>query len=176
MTFKNMRFYANTRVSKSSRNSIQEKPILTRVIKELQEGDTLIVTKLDRLARNTVEGIQIVENLFNKGIAVHALNIGLLENTSMGKFFLATLLAIAEMERNTILERTHAGKEIARQKPDYREGRPKKYTSKQMEHAIELLETNSLKQVEALTGISKSTFARAKKIKVSYSQSCQYKS
>jgi DNA invertase Pin-like site-specific DNA recombinase len=135
--------------------------VLKEVMAVLQESDTLIVSKLDRLARNTVEGIQIVEDLFRKGVAVHVLNIGLLENTSMGKFLLTTLLAIAEMERNTILERTHAGKEIARQKPDYREGRPKKYAPKQMEHALKLLEANSYKQVEALTGISKSTLIRA---------------
>ena len=55
------------------------------------------------------------------------------------------------------------GKAIAKQNPDFREGRPKKYSRKQIEHALELLDNNSYKQVEDLTGISKSTLIRAKK-------------
>ncbi|WP_322016325.1 recombinase family protein [Clostridium butyricum] len=137
-----------------------ERPIFQNVIHELETGDTLVVTKLDRLARNTVEGIEIVQQLFEKGVAVHVLNVGLLENTSMGKFFLTTLLAVAEMERNTILERIQAGKEIARTKEGYREGRPQKYKPEQLEYAMELLKTNSYTQVEKMTQISKSTLTR----------------
>lgn len=140
-----------------------ERPIFNKVIDDLKQGDTLVVTKLDRLARNTVEGIQIVQKLFNKGVAVHVLNVGLLENTSMGKFFLTTLLAVAEMERNTIIERTQTGKAIAKQSPDFIEGRPKLYGNKQIEHALSLLDTMSYKQVEEVTGISKSTLIRAKR-------------
>jgi DNA invertase Pin-like site-specific DNA recombinase len=138
-----------------------ERPIFNKIIEELKQGDTLVVTKLDRMARNTVEGIQIVQKLFNKGVAVHVLNVGLLENTSMGKFFLTTLLAIAEMERNTIIERTQTGKAIAKQRPDFVEGRPKLYGGKQIDHALGLLDNMSYKQVEELTGISKSTLIRA---------------
>ena len=142
-----------------------DRPVFKQAMAALNEGDTLVVTKLDRLARNTVEGIQIVEELFKRGVAVHVLNIGLLENTPMGKFFLTTLLAVAEMERCTILERTQAGKEIAKQKPNYREGRPKLYSNKQIEHALELLCEHSFSQVAAMTGISKATLVRAKKDK-----------
>ena len=139
------------------------RPVLNKLLEGLKEGDILVVTKLDRLARNTVEGIQIIENLFAKGVAVHVLNVGLLENTTMGKFFLTTLLAVAEMERNIIIERTQAGKEVAKQDPNFKEGRPKIYGAKQIEHALKLLETNTYKQVEQLTGISKSTLIRAKR-------------
>lgn len=143
--------------------SVIERPVLNKVLNELQSGDMLVVTKLDRLARNTVEGIEIVQDLFKKEVAVHVLNIGLLENTSMGKFFLTTLLAVAEMERNTIIERTQSGREIARTKSGYREGRPKKYEKEQLNHAIELLDTHSYSQVEKLTGISISTLTREKR-------------
>ncbi|MCX0353373.1 recombinase family protein [Clostridium perfringens] len=143
--------------------SVIERPVLNEVLNELQSGDMLVVTKLDRLARNTVEGIEIVQELFKKEVAVHVLNIGLLENTSMGKFFLTTLLAVAEMERNTIIERTQSGREIARTKSGYREGRPKKYEKEQLNHAMELLDTHSYSQVEKLTGISISTLTREKR-------------
>ncbi|MCP1322055.1 recombinase family protein, partial [Bacillus sp. S0628] len=71
--------------------------------------------------------------------------------------------AFAEFERDMIVERTQEGKSIAKLRPDFRDGRPNKYTKKQIKHALELLETNSYKQVEQLTGISKSTLIRAKK-------------
>lgn len=140
-----------------------DRPEFNQLLEKLKDGDTLVVTKLDRLARNTKEGIEIIERLFNMNVKVHVLNVGLLENTTMGKFFLQTLLAVAEMERNMIIERTQEGKAMAKLKPDFREGRPKKYSKKQIEHALKLLETHSYKQVEGLTGISKSTLIRAKR-------------
>lgn len=62
-----------------------------------------------------------------------------------------------------IIERTQSGREIARRNPNYREGRPKKYSPEKMQHALELLETHSYAQVERLTGISKSTLIRERK-------------
>lgn len=137
-----------------------QRPIFNEVVKNLNEGDTLVVCKLDRLARNTTEGIELVQGLFNKGVAVHVLNVGLLENTTMGKFFLTTLLAVAEMERNTIIERTQNGKTIAKTKEGFKEGRPKSYTSKQLDNAVEMLKKDSYTEVCAITGISKSTLIR----------------
>lgn len=137
-----------------------ERPVFKKVIDMMQKGDMLVVTKLDRLARNTVEGIDIVQGLFSRGISVHVLNVGLLENTSMGKFFLTTLFAVAEMERNMIIERTQAGREIARTKDGYKEGRPKKFTQEQLDHAMDLLKNNSYTQVESMTRISKATLVR----------------
>ena len=145
-----------------------DRPIFNEVLRDLKEGDTLVVTKLDRLARNTVEGIQIVEDLFKRNVAVHVLNVGLLENTSMGKFFLTTLLAVAEMERNTILERMNSGKEVAKARAEaegkkFKEGRPKAHSKENIDRALKLLETMSYREVVELTKISKSTLIRAKR-------------
>lgn len=139
-----------------------DRPQFNELLLQLQEGDTLVVTKLDRLARNTKEGIEIIEGLFTKGVRVHVLNVGLLENTTMGKFFLQTLLAVAEMERNLIVERTQEGKAIAKQRYDFREGRPRKHSKKQVEHALKLLENHTYKEVEQMTGITKRTLIRRK--------------
>lgn len=145
------------------------RPIFDKIINKLKENDTLVVCKLDRLARNTVEGIEIVQKLFDKDISVHVLNVGLLENTTMGKFFLTTLLAVAEMERNTIIERTQNGKAIAKTKEGFKEGRPKTYTDKQLDHALRLLSINggdkSYNEVVEITGISKSTLIRENNIR-----------
>lgn len=62
------------------------RPKLQKLLDSLQPGDTLMVTKLDRLARNVSEGIDLIRALFQKNVKVHVLNIGLLENTSMGNF------------------------------------------------------------------------------------------
>ena len=103
-----------------------DRPIFNELLNKLQADDILVVSKLDRFARNTVEGIKVVEQLFKKKVAIHILNIGLLEDTPMGRFFLTTMLAVAELERNMIVERTQTGKELAKLRHDYKEGRPKK--------------------------------------------------
>ncbi|KQC91064.1 recombinase family protein (plasmid) [Clostridium perfringens] len=160
--------YNNVEIYKEQyTGTTMDRPVLNEVLDKLNKGDTLVVSKLDRLARTTKEGITIIEMLFNKGVAVHVLNVGLLENTIMGRFFLTTLLAVAEMERNMIIERTRSGKEIARTKEGYKEGRPKKYSKRQIDNALSMLTVNggiySYKEVEELVGISKSTLIRAQK-------------
>ena len=138
-----------------------DRPKLNELLDQLKEGDTLVVTKLDRLARNTVEGIQIVEGLFDKGVSVHVLNVGLLEKTAMGKFFLTTLLAVAEMERTTILERTSAGKDIAKLNPDFKEGRPKTITDEQEQQVVELhKEGQTQRAIVDTVGVSKGSVSR----------------
>ena len=88
----------------------------------------------------------------------------------MGNFFITTLLAVAELERSMIIERTQAGKEVARTKAGFREGRPP-LPEKKLLYALELLKThsykevvdiNSYKEVVDITGISKATLCRAK--------------
>ena len=140
-----------------------ERPVFTKLIRKLQPNDILIVSKLDRFARNTVEWIRVVEKLFKKKVAIHILNIWLLEDTPMWRFFLTTMLAVAELERNMIVERTQTWKEIAKQNPDYKEWRPKKFTKKQLKNAVILLSSHTYKEVVEITWISKSTIIRARK-------------
>lgn len=135
------------------------RPKLQALIDSLQSGDTLMVTKLDRLARNVTEGIELIRTLFKRDVKVHVLNIGLLENTCMGNFFITTLLAVAELERSMILERTQAGKEVARTKAGFREGRPP-IRKEKIQLAIALLAEYPYSQVESMTGISRATLVR----------------
>lgn len=140
-----------------------DRPEFQKCLASLKSGDTLVITKLDRLARNTKEGIEIIDDLFNRNVKVHVLNVGLLENTTMGRFFLQTMLAVAEMERNMILERMQEGKAFAKLDPNFREGRPKKFGREHIKHALELMNTYSSKKVAEMTGISRRTLFRAKK-------------
>ena len=151
-------------VTEAFTGKTMKRPEFATLLRKLKEGDTLVVTKLDRFARTTIDGVQTVRELFDRGVKVHILNIGLIENTLTGNLILTVFLAFAEYERGMIAERTQTGKMIARQNPDYREGRPKKYTPTQLKHALQLLAGgNSYKQVEAMTGISKSTLVREKR-------------
>ena len=81
----------------------------------------------------------------------------------MGRFFLTTMLAVAELERNMIIERTQHGKELAKLRENYTEGRPRKYTDDELVEAILMLNELSYREVVELTGISKSTLIRARK-------------
>lgn len=151
-------------VTEAYSGKTMDRPQFKTLINKLVEGDTLVVTKLDRFARTTVEGVQTVQDLFNKGIKVHILNMGLVEDTNIGRLILTIMLAFAEYERGMIVERTQMGKAIAKQCPNFREGRPKKYTEVQIKHAVALLGQGlSYNEVVAITGISKSTLIRAKR-------------
>ena len=140
-----------------------DRPELDKLLDVLREGDTLIVTKLDRIARTATQGTELIQSLLDRGVVVHVLNMGLMDNTPTGKLIRNVMLCFAEFERDMIVERTQEGKEIARMRPDFREGRPKKFSKKQILHALDLLQDHSYKQVEELTGISKSTLIRGKK-------------
>lgn len=139
------------------------RPELDKLMAVMQSGDTMVVTKLDRIARSATQGIELVQKLLDRGIVVHVLNMGLMDNTPTGKLIRNIMLAFAEFERDMIVERTQEGKAIAKQNPDFKEGRPKKFSKAQVNHAVELLNEYSYKQVEQMTGISKSTLIRAKK-------------
>ena len=140
-----------------------DRPQFNEVLSKLVEGDTLVVTKLDRFARSMTQGSELVSELIEKGIRVHILNIGILDNTPSSKLIRNIFFSFAEFERDMIVERTQEGKAIAKQREDFREGRPNKFSKKQIEHALGLLASKSYKEVEDMTGISKSTLIRAKR-------------
>lgn len=137
-----------------------DRPQLSRLLEELKQGDTLIVTKLDRVARSMTQGSELVNSLLSRGIKVNILNIGVMDNTAASKLIRNIFFSFAEFERDMIIERTQEGKEIAKTKAGFTEGRPKKYTQEQLSHAVGLLEGHSYKEVEEMTRISKSTLIR----------------
>ncbi len=141
-----------------------ERPAFTALLAKLTAQDTLVVTKLDRFARTAIEGVQTVRSLFDRGVRVHILNMGLVENTLTGNLILTVMLAFAEYERGTIIERTQLGKSVARLNPDFKDGRPRKFTDQQIALALDLLDSGkSYGQVQKMTGISKSTLLRARR-------------
>lgn len=141
-----------------------DRPEFNKLLEKLQKGDTLIVTKLDRFARSMTQGSELVTELINRGIRVNILNIGVMDNTPASKLIRNIFLSFAEFERDMIVERTQEGKAIAKTKEGFKEGRPKKYTDKQLDNALSMLTVNggdrSYNEVAELLGISKSTLIR----------------
>ena len=129
-------------------------------MKVIEDGDKLIITRLDRIARSLIQGVQLLETLSEKGVIVEVLNMG--DDTPTGKLIRNIMLSFSEFEHDMIVQRTQEGKAIARQNTDFKDGRPKKFSRVQLDHALELLETHSYKQVERLTGISVTTIYRAR--------------
>lgn len=139
-----------------------ERPKFSELLEKLQRGDTLKVTKLDRFARNTEDGGRVIKELLSKGVKVHILNMGVIDDSPVGRVIYHVFLTFAEFERDMIVERTQAGKAVARTKAGFKEGRPEVYSKEQKSLAVNLLlQGNSYTKVSAMTGLSKSTLTRA---------------
>lgn len=142
------------------------RPELERLCKVLQAGDTLIATKLDRLARSVQQGAALIDALNAAGVSVYILDMGRIDSTPTGKLIRNLFLSFGEFERDMILERTHEGKVASGNKG----GRKPKFLPEQIAHAMELLQTHSYTEVVRMTGISKSTLIRAKRRSCSTSE------
>ena len=141
-----------------------DRPQFNKLQNELKEGDTLVVTKLDRFARSMIEGSKIVNELIEKGVKVNVLNIGLMDNTPASKLIRNIFFSFAEFERDMIVERTLEGKQIKMETDvDATLGRPKKFKKAQRDTALQLLEEYSYNEVAKRTGISRRTLIRYKK-------------
>lgn len=135
-----------------------DRPQFSRLLSMLQEGDTLVVTKLDRFARSSIDGITLVRDLLGRGVSVRVLNMGLIEDTPVGHLMLTVMFAMAEFDRDMIVERTSSGKQAARMRPDYREGRPKKvFSQDDLKKAKEALETSGKAAAAKVLGVTRNT-------------------
>lgn len=102
-----------------------DRPEFDKLKAKLQPGDTIIVTKLDRIARSATQGSELMQSLISEGVNVNVLNMGLMNNSPTGKLIMNVMFAFAEFERDMIVQRTTEGKEIAKTREGYKEGRPK---------------------------------------------------
>lgn len=141
-----------------------ERTQLNKLLNLLEDGDTLIVCKLDRLSRNTKDALTIVEDLRNKGVILDVLNMGRIDDTSTGKLIYTIFMAFSEFERNAIVERTTSGKEYKKANdPNFKDGRKRKLSKKQAVNMVKLLETQTAKEVAVLYNISERSVYTYKK-------------
>ncbi|ACA91655.1 MULTISPECIES: recombinase family protein [Burkholderia cepacia complex] len=143
--------------------SADQRPGFAQLLVKMEEGDVLIVTKLDRLGRNAMDVRATVEGLAERGIRVHCLALGGVDLTSAaGRMTMQVLNAVAEFERDLLIERTHAG--IARAKAEGKTmGRPSALSDEQRADVLRELDAGA--SVAALArrfGTSRQTIMRVR--------------
>lgn len=147
----------------SGSQEAKQRPGFAKLLEKLDHDDVLIVTKLDRLGRNAMDVRATIEALGEMGVSVHCLALGGMDLTSAaGKMTMQVLAAVAEFERDLLIERTQAG--LARAKADGKPiGRPEVLTEAQQEAVRDRLSKGA--SVAALArelGTSRQTIMRAR--------------
>jgi DNA invertase Pin-like site-specific DNA recombinase len=154
--------YSDAEIIVESYSGAKRREKFEAMVNGAEPGDVIVVTKLDRFCRQTKEGLEYLERLMEKGVKVHILNMGLIEDTPIGRLIVTQLLAFAEFERAMILERTTAGKRQARieKGAEYREGRPPIEIGDEFIRAVEKVERGIMTVAEAVSrlGISRRTW------------------
>ena len=134
----------------SGKTCASQRPEFSLLLNQIRDGETIVVSKLDRLGRDAVDVLQTIRLLGTRGIQVIVLQLGKVDLTSVaGKLLLTMLMAVAEMERDLLIERTQAGLERAKAQGKIL-GRPSK-TNDQQKQEIRTLLTG---------GVSVSSLAR----------------
>ena len=135
------------------------RPQLKAMLDFAREGDFIYIHSLDRIARNTKDLLELVEELQNKGIHLVSNKENIDASTSSGKLMLTMLGAIAEFERANLLERQREGIEIAKREGRYK-GRKKIDYPTNWEEVYNKWKTREITAVKAmeLTGLKKNTF------------------
>lgn len=137
-----------------------ERPELKRMLSFVRQGDTVIVESISRFARNTRDLLELVDLLTAKGVAFVSQKEAIDTATPTGKFMLTVFGAVAELEREYILQRQREGIEIAKTKGKYKGRKP--ISSPDFDKVAAQWRRGELTAVQAMKrlGISKATFYR----------------
>lgn len=141
--------------------SKRDRPGLARVLRELKEGDTLVVWKIDRLGRSTPHLIQLVDGFGRDGIHFVSLTNHIDTTTGQGTFVFTIMAALAQMERDQIRERTNAGLAAARARGKVGGRRPVIDAAK-LQRARDLIDADdySVARAAKAIGVGRSTLYR----------------
>src|SRR6185437_11705904 len=120
-----------------------KRPEWDLLLKTLREGDTLVVTELSRLGRSTSQLAALGDALDERGVSLRILNLGIDTGTAAGKLVYRIVAAVAEMERDLLVERTSSGLAAARARGRVG-GRRRSYTSAQEKRARKLYDEGNL--------------------------------
>ncbi|MER2193329.1 recombinase family protein [Methylobacterium brachiatum] len=153
-----------TKLFQEQVSSVATRPALEAALDFVREGDTLVVTKLDRLARSVVHLGKIVETLEAKGVALRIENLGVDTSTPTGKLMLNVLAGVAQFEREMMLERQREGIAAAKSAGRYT-GRKPTARAKGDEIAALAAQGLSMAKIAAQLGIGVGSVHRALKPK-----------
>lgn len=138
----------------------KNRPELSKLLDRITEGDTVVVESLSRLGRSTKDLIELTEIFQSKGVNLVSLKEAIDTNSPTGKLLFTLMSAIAQFERDVIADRTREGLKSARARG--RTGGRPRADPEQVKKAVKLYKTEqySVKEIEELTGIKKSTLYR----------------
>lgn len=141
-----------------------QRPVFKEMVGKMRTGETLLVSRLDRLGRDCVDVVSTVRELQNRGIKVVVLQLGNLDLTSsVGTMMMTVLSCVAEMERSLLIERTQAG--IARARAEgVKFGRPLKITEKVKREVLQKLsEGTSVSQTARDLGLARNSILKVRR-------------
>ena len=141
-----------------------QRPAFERLIAKLQAGDSLVAWKPDRLGRNTLDVVRLIDTLRDRGVRLVITTLGLDSETPAGRMVLGIMASLAEYERAQLIERTKAGQDAARRR-GVAMGRKPKLTPHQCREAARMVtvEGKSMGEVAALFECGTSIIFRAVK-------------
>lgn len=147
----------------ASAAGLKKRPRLQQLLQQLEPGDVLLVTRLDRLARSTRDLLNILAAIGGRQAQFRSLAETWCDTTSpVGQLLTVLLAGIAEYERSLILTRTTEGRQRAKAQ-GVRFGRPTKLKAAQLAHVRRNRENQTVGQMAAILGVSRSTISRAKR-------------
>ena len=147
----------------SGKSASSQRPAFKELLTKIRDGETLLVAKLDRLGRDAIDVLQTVRDLGARNIKVVVHQLGSTDLTSpAGKLLLSMLAAVAEMERDLLIERTQAG--LTRAKAEGKKlGRPSKITLEQRSDILRsVAEGASISALARKYAVSRATIAGVK--------------
>jgi DNA invertase Pin-like site-specific DNA recombinase len=147
----------------SGKSASSQRPAFKELLTKIRDGETLLVAKLDRLGRDAIDVLQTVRDLGARNIKVVVQQLGSTDLTSpAGKLLLSMLAAVAEMERDLLIERTQAG--LTRAKAEGKKlGRPSKITPEQRSAILRsVAEGASISALARKYAVSRATIAGVK--------------
>lgn len=143
---------------------------LKNILDKLNKDDLLVIESLINLSREIIDCGKIIEKIIEREAILKVLDMGNISNREEDRVITKAIQGFIKFKKDTLVETARLGKEVAQNKKDFKDGRPKKYSNKQIENALSLLSINggklSYSEVSQLTKISKSTLIReGKKLK-----------
>ncbi len=137
------------------------RPQWDELLRSLRKGDTLMVTELSRLGRSTSQLSALADDLSERGIALRILNLGIDTGTPSGRLIYQIIAAVAEMERELLIERTNSGLAASRAR-GRKGGRKREFKPRDVRKAQELYDKGELSvtEIARLAGVSRQTLYR----------------
>lgn len=144
----------------------EARPEWLKLSNQLRKGDEVVFTKVDRIGRSVKVGIDIVDDLLNRGVKVYIIQLnGYVDRKSpMGKMMFNFLIVMAEFEHDMIVDRLATGKAYAKKNnPNFHEGRPKRKITDRYRKVYEISQDHSIRETSMITGVSESTVKRIRR-------------